>query len=350
MRLAEYAYRFIAATAGVACHVRMHDAPLPCNMHQQDRRLLFATTLAYEADTLQVVLAEYDGVADVLITENLQPNNWRETEPKPFYLWPVLRNNPWFRVNRSKVFFEACTGSRKSDEMWEQERVNDQCLADAIRKVAKRYDVVVVGSVDEILSRRTMRTLKHCSTLPTLPLSGAIGMPLGKLGRKFQTDWHHAGREHSLSLPTVYSASHPTPLLRHFAPLPGPAIAGGLHMTNYCFLPAIILKELWSTEYGHAFTLQDAKKVDLQTQKETCYNMLAHRVTKGHSPETEVPQMLTQCDAKALPAWYGRTDQREKSFAVLLRQKAAADADADALSTNDARKIARPLGLGGSNW
>lgn len=268
MRLAEYAYRFIAATAGVACHVRMHDAPLPCYMHQQDRRLLFATTLAYEADTLQVVLAEYDGVA----AKQLEGNGTK-----------------------------------------------------TVLLVASAAQQPVVGSVDEILSRRTMRTLKHCPTLPTLPL-----------GRKFQTDWHHAGREHSLSLPTVYPASHPTPLLRH--------------MTNYCFLPAIILKKLWSTEYGHAFTLQDAKKVDLQTQKETCYNMLAHRVTKGHSPETEVPQMLTQCDAKALPAWYGRTDQREKSFAVLLRQKAAADADADALSTNDARKIARPLGLGGSNW
>lgn len=85
MLFAEYVYRFIAATAGVACTVQHNDLPLPCNA-QYNHRILFATTLSYEADTLQVALSEYDGVADILITENLHTNNPHETFKKPFYL------------------------------------------------------------------------------------------------------------------------------------------------------------------------------------------------------------------------------------------------------------------------
>lgn len=114
--------------------------------------------------------------------------------------------------------------------MWQQESLNNDCLVSAIRKIHKDYDVVVVGSIDELLSRKTLLKLKHCS-LPALPASGAIGMPLGLIGRAFSTDWHHRGREQSFSLPSVYPANH-----------------------------------------GHI-----------------------RRVTQGHSPETVVPLFLTQC-------------------------------------------------------
>ena len=87
-------------------------------------------------------------------------------------------------------------------------------------------------------------------------------------------------------------------------------------MTNYCYLPAMILKELWSTEYGHSYSLANAKKNLLQ-QKEKCYSWLSHRVSQGHSPETEVPLFLTQCPT-ALPAWFGKADSREHMFQRLI--------------------------------
>jgi len=316
MFLAEYTYRFIVATAGVTCSVQYNDFPLPCGGNQYNHRILFATTLTYEADTLQVVLAEYDGVADILITENLNINNPHERKQKPFYLWPQLKSMPQFATSKSVVHFKECVKSRLNRDMWEQEHINDMCLRDAILDVAHNYDVVVVGSVDEILARGTLLKLKYCS-LPALPLSGAIGMPMGKLGRAFKTDWHHANREKSFSLPTVYAASYDNPV-RHIPPLPGPAIVGGLHMTNYCFLPAMIIKELWSTSYGHSFSLRDAK-TDLNRQKQKCYSMLSARVSEGHSAETVVPLFLAQCTA-ALPAWYGNVDRRETRFSNLLNK------------------------------
>jgi hypothetical protein len=93
-------------------------------------------------------------------------------------------------------------------------------------------------------------------------------------------------------------------------------VVGGLHMTNYCFLPAMILKELWATEYGHQFPETRALS-DLTNLKRECYNMLSHRVSPGDSPETEVPRLLRTCP-QAFPAWHGRIDPREEELQRLL--------------------------------
>lgn len=310
-------YRFIAKTAGRTCAVHRPKDVIPCN-GQYNHRILIGAMLAYEADTLQIALAEYDGVADVLITENRAIHNFREKKfRKPFLLWPGLKQKDAFKVTNSTVFFKECKGRRRSNEMWEAESLDNTCMTNELAKYGKDYDVIIVGSVDEILARKTLLRLKYCG-LPRLPASGAIGMPLGELGRSFRTDWPVPGNPVSLSLPSIYGKEDAVKgnAKRHI-PYLGSTVQGGLHMTNYCFLPAMVLKEMWATEYGH-------QEFDvcrpLEKIKEPCYDMLRHRVTKGTGPETIVPWLLEACP-DSFPSWYGDTymDDREHLYRSLKK-------------------------------
>jgi len=303
-------YAFIAETAGRACSAKRPATKPPCE-GKSNHRILIGAMLAYEADTLQIALAEYDGVADILITENRGVHNPKEKSfLKPFLLWPTLQSRPEFSVRESLVFFHECTGRRHSNEMWEAERSDDRCMSQAIKKHASDYDVFIVGSVDEILARETLLKLKHCD-LPSFPANGGIGMPLGKLGRSFRNDWPIPENPNAFSLPTIYGRQHAEPgrAVRHIGSI-GPSIQGGLHMTNYCFIPAMTLKELWTTSYGHRH-LDTCSSI--KALKEKCYHMLRHRVTPGTGPETITPWLLEACP-DAFPSWYGNIDDRDVAF------------------------------------
>jgi len=311
-------YEFIAATAGVNCTSKRPVDTIPCT-GTYNNRILVAAMLAYEVDTLQIALAEYDGVADVLITENLAIHSYKSRkQQKPLLLWPRLKSNPAFATFNSTVHYTQCTKSRTSNALWEQEFNDNKCVTDAVRQLASQYDVIVVGSVDEVLSRRTLLRLKHCH-LPPLPASGAIGMPMGLLGRKFKTDWHHPSRPFSFSLPSVWAATAPNPR-RRMKSLPGPAIVGGLHMTNYCFLPAMFLKTLWATESQTGITQAHAQSNPVAL-KDACYRYdeLHTRISAPASPETRVPWLLHMCPS-SFPAWYGKLDPREHAFQTFIRK------------------------------
>lgn len=303
-------YVFIAETAGRACSAKRPVYKPPCE-GKHNHRILIGAMLAYEADTLQIALAEYDGVADVLITENRGVHNSKERSfLKPFLLWPTLQSRPEFSVRESAVFFHECKGRRHSNEMWEAEHSDNRCMGRAIKDHANDYDVFIVGSVDEILARETLLKLKHCD-LPSFPANGGIGMPLGKLGRSFRNDWPIPENSNAFSLPTIYGRQHAASgrAARHIGSI-GPSIQGGLHMTNYCFIPAMTLKELWATEYSHRY-IDRCRPIKLLKQE--CYRMLRHRVTLGTGPETLTPWLLKACP-DAFPSWYGNIDDRETTY------------------------------------
>ena len=79
-------------------------------------------------------------------------------------------------------------------------------------------------------------------------------------------------------------------------------------MTNYCFLPNIILKEITATEYAGIFKKDPCNVYDI---KKTCYDMLRYRVRLGTGTETEVPCWLTRL---RYPSWFGDLDAREKDM------------------------------------
>lgn len=282
-------------------------APIPACATGAARRILVAMMFSFEVDMLQVALEQYRGIADVLLAESTTIHNMHERRSKPL-VWKLLRH----RFAKYNVSAITCPSSRWSmwKRMWDAESDQNACMSDAIRQRAHAYDVVVVGSVDEILGRTALMKLRHCA-LPHLPTSSAIGMPLGLLGRKFRTDWHYADRPYSFSLPSIYPASHTGSFVRSFHPLGPVPVIGGMHVTNYCFLPNIILKDLTVTDYGHTLTSERVCKRSIHYWKEQCYNMLSARIRPGASVETEVPCALS---TTTFPVWNGSVDERERRF------------------------------------
>ena len=321
------AYKFIAATAGVLCNAtfKEDDVGSVCQARvAEPRKILVAAMLAYEADTLQIVLSEYDGVADVLISENLNLHNPRQQGGKPFHLWPRIKDRPAFRVKASTIFWRECTNRRTGSAAFEAEDKDKLCESQQIRQLVKEqgYDVVVVGSTDEMLSRRELLRLKWCRDIPRLPTNGAIGMPVGLLGRSFRTDWPPRGMPWAFSMPNVYGredalrgmATRHLGARRQRAPL-----VGGLHLTNYCFLPAMILKEMWTSDYGHNLGTLKLKR-SLLNIKQKCYDNFHGRTKMSTGAETVVPRLHAACPLE-FPAWYGKTDDRELRFFDLLQTK-----------------------------
>ena len=284
-------------------------APLPsCAAVNTNRRILIGAMMSFEVDTLEVALHQYRGIADVMVVESTTTHNIRDVSSKPA-LFDALKND-----SRFKAFFPyhvICNLSNLKTSLWQIEIEQNACMNKALKSLAPQYDIVVVGSVDEILGRMALMKLKHCK-IPPLPTSSAIGMPLGKLGRSFRSDWHYPQFPMSFSLPTIYPATYKGRFLRSFGVKGKTPVVGGLHMTNYCFLPNIILKELTATEYAGVFKKNPCK---IEQVKRRCYDMLRHRVSPRTGEETEVPCWLTR---RRYPSWFGELDPREHDMQTAI--------------------------------
>ena len=322
-----FTYKFIAASAGVICNATFDrdnvDSVCP-NRLSSPRKILVAALVAYEADTLQIALSEYDGIADILLSENLNLHNPRATESKPFYLWPRIRDKPQFSSFKSTIFWNPCDNMRSSSATFEAEDLDERCESQKIKELGSLfgYDVVISGSIDEIISRMQLIRLKWCKDIPPLPTKGAIGMPVGLLGRSFRTDWSPRGMPWAFSMPNIYGTADALDgtakrnLARDRDKTP---FVGGLHLTNYCFLPAMILKEMWTSDHGHNINRVGAWG-SLTVAKQKCYDNFNNRIKPGTGPETVVPRLLQACP-DSFPAWYGKVDKRERRFKTLLKLK-----------------------------
>eukprot|EP00037_Helgoeca_nana_P029991 m.366205 g.366205 ORF g.366205 m.366205 type:complete len:429 (+) comp28092_c0_seq15:44-1330(+) len=337
------------------------DEPRPCDTPRPstftppciplyNRSVLIANMFAHEVDLLEIALHEYQGLADVVLTENLQVHNVGASTEKPFYMWPALAKTARFRELARGVEFVSCTPLGDRASLWDAESNDDNCMSDAVVKRAARYDIAIVGSIDEVLSRRNIYRLKHCE-LPSLPSGAQIGMPLGFLGEHqlaFRTDHNYPSNKYSLSLPTIYSttwAETPGPrtwsswahtvLYGKRAPGTGdflkwhrvaydrpesrPGIIGGVHLSGYAFAHNTILKELWCSECTGEFSREPYCSLSPKTRQDQTalawQNDHPERFRTHIGAEFEMPVRLQQCPDR-FPAWFGEVDQREK---LLLR-------------------------------
>lgn len=280
------------------------------------RRVLIAIMFGFEVDTLEIMAQQTMGYADILLSESKQSHNRRGLSKKPLVWKDFLAHLTRFAAaNITGVecpIYRLNNGTR-DDTLWDIENMQDICLANAVRLRVKNYDIVTVGATDEVLSREKLYELKYCA-LPSLPQSSAIGMPMGLLGRSFRTDWHVKGYEESLSLPTVYPAESSQPFLKKRAAIGNKPFVGGLHMTNYCFLPASVMKDLTATEYGGASSRHSVCAKTLESFKNDCYKAwTGPRLRNGWAREAVVPCALQSSPAR-YPAWYGSIDQREQVY------------------------------------
>lgn len=283
--------------------------PKPLCATGTTRRLLVAMMFSFEVDMLQVALEQYRGIADVLLAESTTVHNVHEQKSKPL-LWEKLQLQD--RFSGYNVTSITCSLGRKKKPKETYDNDSDQglCLSDAIRQRASAYDVVIVAATDEILGRSALMKLRHCA-LPHLPTSSAIGMPMGLLNRKFRSDWHYSNRPFSFSLPSIYPASYKGSFIRSHPPIGPVPVVGGMHVTNYCFLPYIVIKDLANADSQHMFTSEILCKRSIHYWKQRCYDMFIDRIEHKSSAETEKPCALSTV---TFPSWIGEIDNRERHF------------------------------------
>lgn len=229
---------------------KLRAAPLKCALVHPERRLAVVALVPSEVGALEVALSEYEGVVDAVhLFESPTAHNPFEHASKPL-IWPRLAARP--RFSRFRVHYHICRRVAKDgSDMWSAENEHNACMNAAMQEVRHLCDIIVVGSIDEILARSTLSKLKRCRSIPSLPASSAIGMPLGRLGRSFQTGWHVPSMPYSFSLPTVCAnTTVGRPFARVFRAMHPDPILGGLHMTNECRLASHVFKEQTATEHG----------------------------------------------------------------------------------------------------
>eukprot|EP00040_Diaphanoeca_grandis_P029375 m.171990 g.171990 ORF g.171990 m.171990 type:complete len:377 (+) comp31666_c6_seq2:249-1379(+) len=272
-----------------------------------NRNVLIGALFSNEVDTLEVALAEYKGVADVMLFEDSMIHNQKQHSSHR-YLWPQL--NKTARFEQFSPYWEKCqTVLDSPKDMWIAEKRSYACMNKRLLEVDGRYDIIIFANVDEVLSRDNIIRLKHCP-LPPLPQSCAIGMPLGLVGRDFRSDWPGRGYPNSFAHPKIFasgSKQYGRSMVDGVPTLNTEPVVGGLHMTNYCYLPNIILKEL--TISDHEYKTFDVCGLGLKVLKQKCYDFMHQRVHPGTGSETVLPRALSK---QRVPAWFGEIDPREQ--------------------------------------
>lgn len=291
--------------------LRDETSSLMCDRRAVPRRIAIAALFAAEVDTLEIALDEYSGLADVYLFENRAVHHFQEAAHKPI-LWPILRQQARFQ-SYTNIHFHFCLFNGTKNSTWSVEIANNDCINKHMQAVASKYDIIVVGSVDEIIARKNYAALKYCAETPSLPRNAAMAMPLGLLGRRFQTDWHVETMPYSWISPTVYAGRNAS---RNYLRILDPPfsnshpIVGGLHASNYCFLPQMIIKELISSSYSNDFAIDRLCREGLEATKQRCYDFHKDRHKPGVGNETILPRRLQQ-QPERFPSWYGHVDARE---------------------------------------
>ncbi len=284
--------------------------PLECNHTAGQTKVLVGAMFSFEVDTLEAALDNYCGLADVILAEGVefhQPQ-LRLKDQRPI-LWPRVRRNKRFHSLRNVVVQHVTCGPSHTRDMWGAESHMNSCLSRALqaRTHTGKYKSVVVGSVDEILSRAAIAELNRFPARQ--PTSATSGFFLSLATSIFRSDWPKPNLMYSFSTPSIYPATS-----KHFErslpSLPGTRVFSGAHLSNYCFWPNRIIKEASATEYQGKFDRCSA-------DAEPCYAMLKSRTRPWTSLDTHavLPRALTK---DRYPAWYGLPDPREVKLKRLL--------------------------------
>ena len=320
------------------------DAPLlppqpmsrpPC-ARVTSRNLLVASLFAHEVDTLEILLEQHKGYADVMLAESTQAHSILHPETKPL-LWGALKKTP--RFESYNVTHVVCPPVEVSwltrlattwdhQQLFAIENAQNDCLSNAVTAAVTArtplYHVVIVGSVDEMLSEENLYMLKHCELPMILPTSSAVGMPFGLLNRSYRTDWHYPNMPNSFSLPTVYPAevARPWKFTRSFEPIGDQPTVGGIHLSNYCGLANTILKANTATEAGNGDPMATMKGIcskTLDQHMSDCVSLkrfpegTGARLSPGFGPEYVLPRALASSPER-FPSWLGKVDPRDKAL------------------------------------
>jgi hypothetical protein len=283
--------------------------PIKCSQQRdQDTRLIDIFFFVNEIDTLEMRLWELDDIVDeYVIIESDQDHHGFPNIPLIDALLQTDSRFTRFKHKVRTILIHQEHHSHVGNTDWSHERIKEKEGARIAREY-KSSDIIIFGHVDEIPARSTMWSVKQCAEIQ-LPLNVGIWMPFGYVNRAFRTDWPARNHPYTLGEPFV---GRPNTVVGLALGKKHNYVLGGFHASNYCYPPAILLKEMTATEYGGSRNFNNLGPGCIETMMTKCNSQLSHRKTDVHNINAQIavlPWML-KCNPSRYSSWFGQVDMR----------------------------------------
>ena len=312
-------------------------------------KLAAAFKFGFEADVLEIVLNQYYGLVDKIFLFEATRTHLRRNE-KPL-VWEHLKNQKRFQKFRNMIVHLVADDAPFSDDnynnIWAFERYQDNQLFSRVSewnkgtKYFEESDVILIGDLDEVPSLNVLNTIKSCNfARNTNTIYTGIWFPFGNINYAFRPDWPAKDAktdkilDYSLNAPSFWtwksasdhSSSHDEGP-RRIAGEKLPALLGGMHMTQYNYIPYFMTK-LASSSEKNIDNFKEALEYlieAIQTNNITRLEFELPNPLRWHANRivniSEVPNNQTDvismpwflsCNIDRYPNWNGITDPRLK--------------------------------------
>ena len=310
---------------------------------EKPAKIAIAFKFGFEADVLEVALHQYSQtVSKIFLFEGTRTHLHRNRKP---LIWERLRLQPRFEKFQNVVHLlvdDAPHSEADNSDQWKFEHYQDSQLWVKLQewnngtKYFAHDDILIVGDLDEVPSLQTLQTLKHCQRKTDIDaINGAIWFPFGDIDDAFQTDWPASSSKsntylpHSLNAPAIWTWQSAAKKVQQERKLPRmighqiPSLEGGMHMTQYAYVPYFMTKMMSISEGGSFQFLLEQTQLAINSNNITIlehelsspYRSFANRIIKVKDlPELEkgivdIPWFLG-CNLQRFPNWQRRPDPR----------------------------------------
>ncbi|KAJ3269032.1 hypothetical protein HDV01_001931 [Terramyces sp. JEL0728] len=213
----------------------------------------------FEVDSLLIILNQYKGLVDKLFILESTRTHFKNTK-KPL-VWERIKYKPEFLPFSDMVVHLVVDDSPIAVgevDIWQMERFQERerwkkfLEWNGATKYFSDTDVLGFGDLDEVPSAQVLTELKNCQFKKDIDVVDVgIWFPMGTIHQAFRTDFPvQFNLPYTLGDPTFYTfagakrAGSPSRQrggsLHH--------IVGGMHMSNYCYLPTMLLKDFTCSE------------------------------------------------------------------------------------------------------
>ena len=168
--------------------------------------------------------------------------------------------------------------------------------------------LVIFGHVDELPSRQNVLKAKTCRGV-RFPLNFGIWMPVSTFKYKFRSDFPVKNYPYTIGEPTM---GYPNQIKGLSRGKLKNVLLGGIHLTNYCYRPNALMKELTGTEYHNKISLVHKNEETFLHQCQAKRSLFRRcKMLNGKEPFVHIPWIMKQ-NPHAYSSWYGKLDNRLK--------------------------------------
>ncbi|KAJ3313943.1 hypothetical protein HDV04_001249 [Boothiomyces sp. JEL0838] len=253
----------------------------------------------FEVDTLLIILHQYRDLVDKIFILESTRTHFKNTK-KPL-VWERLKYSPEFLPFSDMVVHlvvDDAPLAAASDDMWQMERYQEHQRWNKFvewnndTKYFTDSDLLGFGDTDEVPSLKVLTELKNCKFRDDIfVVDVGIWFPMGTIYQAFRTDFPvEFTLPYTLGDPTFYTLAG---AMKGGVPsrqrgTSAHHILGGMHMSNYCYLPTILLKDMTCTECGMF------DKDNLQLMKERFFSNDSQVIQKWQQERCDVSHWGTR--------------------------------------------------------